>query len=259
MPSKKNKRGSQSTPKRPSPSRRQHQLYPDDFDLTEWCDTQGLSSSTCHKLYEAGFTTLRVLKLMKDSDIVLLQLETLGQARLLEHCVKEMSNPVAPEEASQEPARTTQPGADISQLLAQLGVTQDVEEDLAPQASSSGHQPIDSDPTLYLRAPQKQGEKALQITDFLHSYGGSQEEEEEEILHSAGGTSIFARKKKSKPKYTEVSQAQWIAANARIMDTLLSRGLCAEGIRQYLGYTAKIGELAQRNTWQSVLTYDLRP
>ena len=65
------------------------------------------------------------------------------------------------EEEVQEPTRAVQPGADISQLLAQLGVTQDDEEDLAPQASSaSGHQPIDSYLTLYLRAPQKQGVKA---------------------------------------------------------------------------------------------------
>ena len=119
------------------------------------------------RLTSTGFNSLRAAALIRDQDIVLLQLDMLGQARLLEHAVAELQSqaevasstgPVQKDvidaaAGSLENPVSNSAGADISQLFDQLGVTQDVEEDLAPQASSSGHQPIDSDPTLYLRAP----------------------------------------------------------------------------------------------------------
>jgi len=54
-----------------------------------------------------------------------------------------------------------------------------------------------------------------------------------------------------------ISPAQWISANARIMAALLSQGkLLYHQIPNYLAYTAKIGDLALRYSWQSVLLYD---
>ena len=49
----------------------------------------------------------------------------------------------------------------------------------------------------------------------------------------------------------------WMAANGRIMAHLLSTGdLDASTTLDYISYTIKIGELACRYTWASVLVYD---
>ena len=56
----------------------------------------------------------------------------------------------------------------------------------------------------------------------------------------------------TKPKLHAVSPAMWIAANARIMAALYGSGNLDHGA----AYTAKIGELASRYTWASVLAYD---
>ena len=49
----------------------------------------------------------------------------------------------------------------------------------------------------------------------------------------------------------------WIAANARIMATLVDRAdLHGANIKDYMTYTAKVGELASHYIWASVLLYD---
>ena len=61
----------------------------------------------------------------------------------------------------------------------------------------------------------------------------------------------------TKPKLHAVSPAMWIAANARIMAALYDSGDLDHGAaKDYMAYTAKIGELASRYTWASVLAYD---
>ncbi len=82
---------------------------------------------------------------------------------------------------------------------------------------------------------------------------------DEDILHGGGEAplTIIARKGSARLKFSEVSPAQWMAANARVMAELIKEGhLSSDGIMQYLGYTAKIGELATTHTWASVLSYD---
>ena len=60
-----------------------------------------------------------------------------------------------------------------------------------------------------------------------------------------------------KLKLENISPTQWISANARIMAELLRQGkLQQHQIPLYLSYTAKIGDLALRYAWQSVLAYD---
>ena len=59
----------------------------------------------------------------------------------------------------------------------------------------------------------------------------------------------------TKPKLHAVSPA--IAANARIIAALYDSGYLDHGAaKDYMAYTAKIGELASRYTWASVLAYD---
>ena len=62
---------------------------------------------------------------------------------------------------------------------------------------------------------------------------------------------------KTEPKLHAVSPALWIVANARIMAALYNSGdLDHITTKDYMAYTVKIGELASRYTWASVLVYD---
>jgi hypothetical protein len=71
-----------------------------------------------------------------------------------------------------------------------------------------------------------------------------------------GGLSIRLPRQ-TKPKLENVTPAQFIAANARIMATLIESGRLADTeVLDYLAYTAKVGEMATRYTWGSVLLYD---
>ncbi len=60
-----------------------------------------------------------------------------------------------------------------------------------------------------------------------------------------------------KPKLTEVTPSQWQVANSRICATLLSEGkLGGASLMGYLAHQAKVGELASRYTWTSVMLWD---
>jgi hypothetical protein len=113
--------------------------------------------------------------------------------------------------------------------------------------ASLGGGRVDLDPTVFLRT--RSGE-ALQITDFI----AFREAEQQEIELKEG---VFIRLASGKPKLDTVSPAQFLAANSRIMAKLIETGrLSGQGIIDYLAYTAKVGEMACRYTWSSVLAYD---
>ena len=110
---------------------------------------------------------------------------------------------------------------------------------------------LDLDPQVYLQRP-REGEKPLLIPDFLPF---AHDEGPDEIDLGGRATLTF---KKRQQKLQSVSPAQWIAANARIMAALQEKGKLpgTEELKDYMSYTAKIGELACRYTWASVLAYD---
>jgi len=109
---------------------------------------------------------------------------------------------------------------------------------------------VDLDPTAFLNT-RRPGEPALRIVDFINTCNWQQEQE----VELGGGVAI--RLPRQKPRLDSVSPAQWIAANARIMATMLETGrLSASGTMDYLAYTAKVGEMAARYSWTSVLLYD---
>ena len=110
---------------------------------------------------------------------------------------------------------------------------------------------LDLDPHSYLRKPQGMS-KPLLIPDYVSE---AMDEEGEEIELGQGHT--LKLRQGPKTKLLRVSPAQWISANMRIMAELYeSAVLDSESIVDYMAYTAKIGELATRYTWQSVLLYD---
>ncbi len=77
------------------------------------------------------------------------------------------------------------------------------------------------------------------------------------MLSEQDGQSIVFKTGSKKLKLESISPAQWISANARIMADLLRQGkLQHNQVPFYLSYTAKVGDLALRYTWLSVLYYD---
>jgi len=108
---------------------------------------------------------------------------------------------------------------------------------------------VDLDPCVFLNT--RSGETALQIPDFV-SFRDNAEHEDIELKEG-----VVIRLAKGKPKLDSISPAQFIAANSRILARLIESGrLAGQGILDYLAYTAKVGEMATRYTWSSVLTYD---
>ena len=59
-----------------------------------------------------------------------------------------------------------------------------------------------------------------------------------------------------KKSVEHVTAAQWISANARILQRLISDGLQGEDIQRYLRYTSKIGDYLQMAEISSVMVLD---
>ncbi len=124
-----------------------------------------------------------------------------------------------------------------------------------------GHQlntQVLQDPTVHLlpRNGHNTGEKPLLIVDYASDLGGFHEPSEQ-VLSELGDQSIVVKTGVKKLKLEGISPAQWIGANARIMADLLRQGrLLPHQVPLYLSYTAKIGDLALRYSWLSVLSYD---
>ena len=113
------------------------------------------------------------------------------------------------------------------------------------------------DPTVHLLPHHLyKGENPLLIVDYATDLGCSYDLSEQ-VLSEQDGQSIIVKTGAKKLKLENISPAQWISANARIMAELLRQGkLQQHQIPLYLSYTAKIGDLALRYAWQSVLAYD---
>ena len=86
---------------------------------------------------------------------------------------------------------------------------------------------------------------------------GGETPESEQALSEANRQAIVVKSTTKKLKLESISPAQWIAANSCIRTELILRGkLPASQMLNYLSSTAKIGDLALRYSWLSVLYYD---
>ena len=111
---------------------------------------------------------------------------------------------------------------------------------------------LDVDPQFYLNLAPIGEAKPLVITDFV--FVTSQDAGDKIQL---GQGVMLQLAGMAKPELSSISPAMWIAASARIMATLVDRGhLNRTNIKDYMAYTAKVGELAACYTWASMLLYD---
>ena len=64
----------------------------------------------------------------------------------------------------------------------------------------------------------------------------------------------------AKPKLENIKPAQWVAANALILADIITTDQLEVPLHtlvlDYMSYTVKIGHLANRYTWQSVILFD---
>jgi len=216
----------------------------DEFNFKEFA--KGLPKDVAKTMQEEGFDTYLALRNASEEDIRTLPLKR-GHLVAVLASVRELQGPGAM--LISGGATTTTPSP-LDQLLAQ-SLRQ------LPSANSHGDETAaaatlraDLDPSVFLHT-NRTGEHALKIIDFI-SLSDPGEREEHRL---ADGVSILLPR--NKPRLDSVTPAQWISANSRIMATLLDKGqLSSQGVRDYLAYTAKVGEMATRYTWPSVLQYD---
>jgi hypothetical protein len=121
---------------------------------------------------------------------------------------------------------------------------------IAMQQQTAGR--VDLNPQVYLNRPPNQGKHYRCIIDFIPR-SARQSDEEFEIATGV----VLKVNPTIKPKLETVTPAQWVAANACILgDMIRNGGVSMETVLDYMSYTAKVGELATKYTWVSVILYD---
>jgi hypothetical protein len=99
------------------------------------------------------------------------------------------------------------------------------------------------------------GEKVLLPINFLSSIRGTQDKDE--VLHSGKGINLVLQVSNKRVTPDKLSAGQWIGANSRILDKLITSGrLSASQLADYLDYSRKIGDLLQQYTTSSVFMLD---
>lgn len=209
--------------------------------LSDWITANELSDSAVDVLKAEGLLNIRALLLVKESDLKDIQF-TKGDFLLVRAAVQALQ--------AEQKASAAKPKSGEMTLDDLLG--QGAAQDGSGAATRGGGLAAraDLDPSFYL-ANNKGGSAALKVTDFISAAGFEPEE-----VDLGGGISL--KLAGQKPKLEKVSPAMWMAANGRIMAELIERGDLAtmHDILDYVAYTVKIGEMACRFTWASVLTYD---
>ena len=216
-----------------------------DFDIfmTEW----QLPSNVRDQLDKCGFTTKAALLGMSEDDISDFTLRK-GEKAALRAAVSHLQASFGDGPMVREAVQRTRspPSALLHELLDKSGGNREVDATM-PQAMAELH----IDPQQYLSVTPTGENKPRLITDYVC---GAVVDQSDEISLGQGATLKLAT---SKPKLSSVSPAMWIAANARVMAAMVDCGeLDSTNIKDYMAYTAKIGELAARFTWASVLAYD---
>jgi len=242
---------------------------PAQFELAAWCKEAALTTSTRKILKDNAITDVRTLLLISAQDISALQLP-MGQTLLLKAALERLGNvkmddassPALGDDGLSTPSRSAQPsapdllaaGKTLDSLLANMST------DNQPAGPAPAHHDLpDYDPRVHLtlRASAK---KALRIFHFLP------DKIKERIQRSRrdrylltqtddGGITMQARD----PESFIISQAEWNAANARIMARLIQSGdLPIQDVDLYLAYTVQINEMCEIYDWSSILTFDGR-
>jgi hypothetical protein len=141
-----------------------------------------------------------------------------------------------------------------------MGMQQPNPPSVQPTAGSPLNR-LDLNPHVYLNVNSgdgntPKGNKYRAIVDFIPNCARASDEE----VEIAKGVVLKMKSGGSKVKLEQVTPAQWLSANSRILaDIILKEGVnfdITNFVLDYLAYTTKIGELATKFTWSSVIQYD---
>ena len=202
-------------------------------EFTETAEAAGLKDTSVRKLIEQDIDATDVVSLLSEADITDLQLSR-GQTLVLRRWVKNL-NTETPESVPDVQAEPS-----LDELLEQL----DGDTVYTP-----------TEPTADNKTPGK----PLYITDFLNRANVGLSDIAEREVCTQDGAQLVLRSTRQKPLPEQVTLAQWVGANARIMERLIrSRQLqSVDELCQYLEYTVKFSDFAQVNELPSVMLYDL--
>ncbi len=232
-------------------------------------EAAGVKAATLQKLIENDFDSLPTVKLLQDPDIAALEL-SLGQTRIVAKWreslntgkKKKENEPTPPSPVTDRVTPATQPGAEAAHEPTAASLARD--KDLTQLLQALGSKPGDdlwesgdrgeASDAVDLRPPGK----ALLIPDFVNRVGqGSFDGLEREVC-TQGEAQLVLRQVRQKPLPEQVSVAQYLSANARLMAKMITDGQLKSqaDILSYLEYTANIGDFAQVCEVPSVMIYD---
>ena len=102
--------------------------------------------------------------------------------------------------------------------------------------------------------------KAVHITDFLTERAGTQRRQKRRdhvVARAADGDGQLVIEKDNAHPYHGIFQAEWGAANMRLLNHLLVTGdLPRDEIEFYLAYTSTVHDFCARYEWSSILDFD---
>ena len=196
-------------------------------------DEMGLKKDTIQLLVAADIDTSAILGLCSPEDIDKFSLST-GQTLVVKHWVSclnaEDVGTVAP------PSVTSQPSDTLDHLLGQM-------------EAPAGHAGITASPSLG---------KPLLVVDHVNCVVGGVSDAPEHQVYAQGDTQLFFRTSRPKPSPDRVTLAQWVGANARILQELIRKGTVKslEDVDAYLQYNIIFSDYAQVNELSSTLVFD---
>ena len=196
-------------------------------------EEMGLKKETIAKLVAEDIDTCAILCLCSSVDIDELQLsrgQTLVLKQWLSHLTLEEEVPAAP------PSVTDQPTETLDLLLGQMETV----------------------PAIPGNAVSSPLGKPLLIVDHVNCVVGGVSDAAEHQVYSHGDTQLFFRSARPKPSPDRVTLAQWVGANARILQELIRKGniQSLEDVDAYLQYNVIFSDYAQVNELSSALVYD---
>ena len=233
----------------------------------EEAEAAGLKKETIQKLCAQDIDTLEVLGLMSDDHVSELELSR-GQSLLLQKWVASRRQIESPScSSNQSTDETTNQSADgpTNQSAGSSAV-----QNQSPTVPNQVQSPVDAALNTLLNQLESQEDSAdqsstgksagkpLLIVDHINqAQFGSVDPFEREVC-TQGGAQLVLRASRQKPLPEQVSLAQWVGANARIMEKMVrSHQLQSpEEICAYLNYTAKFSDYAQVMEIPSVMIFD---
>ena len=184
----------------------------------------GLKKESVAKMIDADVDSLEVVCLLQESTIEQIGL-TMGQSLLLTKWVSELKAPPSPPVSD---AGSTQ----LQHLLGEIAAT-------------------DQDPV-------SQPGKPLFIPEFINRASVYTDDTSDNTICVDGDVRLIMKSSRPKLLPEQVSMAQWVGANARIMKRFVHNGALStpEELCAYLEYVEMFSDYAQVNTLSSVMSYD---